>query len=185
MRLDPMQPRQTADRRQRPQRVQWTIPSRHACEPREGKGRELQPRLQPPREPVQRCRLDVVAELGPIGLQQPMRMTLIPPKAPPHEKPLLAHRHIVTGHHVAWHAADIAPVAQDHPGLAEADGAERQEGCRRGEAQQWAQCERPGCDEAESCGADADNDGVELHGRPKQHFHRMPLRHVTARCRSR
>ena len=46
--------------------------------------------------------------------------------------PLLAHRHVVTPHHVSRHAADVAAVAQDRPGLAEADGAECQKGQRAG-----------------------------------------------------
>jgi hypothetical protein len=60
-----------------------------------------------------------------------VRVPLLPAKAPADEQPLLADRHVAAGHHVARQAADVAPVAQDRPGIAQADRAEGQEGQRR------------------------------------------------------
>ena len=47
-----------------------------------------------------------------------IRRLLFPQEPAPDEKPLLADGHVLARHHVARQAADVAPVAQDHAGIA-------------------------------------------------------------------
>ena len=181
-RFDAMQARQSADRRQRPRRVERAVPGQRARQPRDRKRRELQPLLQPPGGPVDRRRLDVAAELRPVGLHQPMRVPLLPAKAPADEQPLLTDRHVAAGHHVARQAADVAAIAQDRPGIAQANRAEAQEGQRRAQAEQRVQRERPRCHQAQKRGAGAHRHGVKLHRWPQQNLDRMRLGHLRTYC---
>ena len=182
VRLDAMQARQSADRRQRPRRVERAVPGQRARQRRDGKRRELKPLLQPPGGPVGRRRLDIAAELRPVGLHQPVRVPLLPAKAPADEQPLLTHRHVATCHHVARQAADVAAIAQDRPGIAQANRAEGQEGQRRAQAEQRVQRERPRCHQAQNRGAGADRHGIKLHRWPQQDLDRMRLGHLRTYC---
>ncbi|MNG37715.1 hypothetical protein D3C84_1251470 [compost metagenome] len=67
-----------------------------------------------------------------------MGMALFPAKAPADEQALLAHRYVTAGHYVARQSADVAAVAQNHPGIAQPEGTERQKGQGAAEAQQRA-----------------------------------------------
>ncbi len=160
LRLDAVQARQPADRRQGPHGVHRMVPRRPARQARERWRRELQALLAPPREPVERGRLDVAAELGPVGLHQPVRVALVPAKAAAEEQALLADRDVAAGHHVARQAADVASVAQDGVGLLQADAAEGRETEGAGKPQSGAQRERPRCHHARQRGAGANRNGV-------------------------
>lgn len=55
---------------------------------------------------------------------------------------------------------DVAAIAQNRPGIAQANRAEGQEGQRRAQAEQRVQRERPRCHQAQNRGAGADRHGV-------------------------
>ena len=102
VRLDAMQAWQAAYRRQGPERVERAIPGQCPGQLRKRKRRELQPLLQMPRPSVGYRRFHVAAEFRPVGLHQPMRVPLVPAKAPANEEPLLADRHAAAAHYIAW-----------------------------------------------------------------------------------
>ena len=83
--FDAVQARQAAHRRQRAHRVERHIPARERGQPRQRERRELQPFLQPARQPVGRRQLDVEAKLRSVRLHEPMSVFLLPQKPAPHE----------------------------------------------------------------------------------------------------
>src|SRR5260221_9862249 len=106
-----MQARQTADRRERPDRIERTVPGARAGEVGQWPWCKLQPFLQAACESIEGRRLDIATKLRPIGLHEPVGVALIPAKAATDEQALRTHGYVLAGHHIARQSSDVAAVA--------------------------------------------------------------------------